>query len=156
MPRISAGLLMYRHCEGALQILLVHPGGPFFKNKDAGAWSIPKGELDPDEDPLLAARREFGEELGLTPSGPFLPLNPVKQKGGKTIQAWACEGECDPSTIVSNTFTLEWPPKSGRMQEFPEVDRAAFFDPVTAREKINSGQIPLIDQLETLVQTKSG
>ena len=108
--RVSAGLLMYRHSEGSLQVLLAHPGGPFFQNKDEGAWSIPKGETEPNEDYLAAAQREFMEETGLSPAGPFIPLTPVTQKGGKIVHAWAFEGDCDPSATVSNTFTMEWPP----------------------------------------------
>src|SRR4051812_34836361 len=113
MPRVSAGLLMYRMHGGRAQALLVHPGGPFFRKKDQGAWSIPKGEVGPDEDLLAAARREFAEETGLEAPGPFTALTPVKQSGGKVIHAWAFEGDCDLTTIVSNTFTMEWPPRSG-------------------------------------------
>lgn len=148
MPKTSAGLLMYRFHEGNLQVLLAHPGGPFFKNKDEGAWSIPKGEIEPDEDYLLAAKREFEEEMGLIPEGTFLPLTPVKQKGGKIVHAWAIEGECDPKAIVSNTFSIMWPPKSGKEVEFPEIDRAEFFDVEIARSKINAAQAALIDELE--------
>lgn len=122
MPKISAGLLMYRIQNGQLQLLLVHPGGPFFKSKDEGAWSIPKGEVEPDEDLLETAKREFIEELGITPTGPFIELTLVKQKGGKIVYAWAFQGECDPSSIVSNRFSMEWPLKSGRQVEFPEID----------------------------------
>jgi predicted NUDIX family NTP pyrophosphohydrolase len=128
MSRVSAGLLMYRICSGRAQVLLVHPGGPFFRKKDQGAWSLPKGEVEPDEDLLAAARREFEEETGLKPSGPFAALTPVEQSGGKAVHAWAFEGDCDLTTIVSNTFTIEWPPKSGRHVEFPEIDRWDFFD----------------------------
>lgn len=148
MPRVSAGLLMYRICGGRLQVLLAHPGGPFFKNKDAGAWSIPKGEVEPDEDLLKTAQREFEEETGVVPTAPFIALSPVKQKGGKLVHAWAFAGDCDPGAIVSNTFTMEWPPKSKRQVEFPEVDRAEFFDVVTAKEKIKPAQAALIDELE--------
>lgn len=151
MPRVSAGLLMYRRGGGGLELLLVHPGGPFFRNKDEGAWSIPKGEVGPGEDLLDAAVREFGEEIGTAPDGPFLALGSAKQKGGKAVHAWAFEGDCDPSAIVCNTFTIEWPPRSGRRMEFPEVDRAAFFGPEEARRKINPGQVPLIDELERIV-----
>src|SRR5262245_21038836 len=121
MPRISAGLLMYRYRDGGLEVLLVHPGGPFFKKKDSGAWSIPKGEVEGGDDPLATARREFQEETGTTPSGPFTSLTSVKQKGGKVVHAWAFSGDLDVSAIVSNTFTMEWPPRSGRTAEFPEV-----------------------------------
>ena len=149
--RVSAGFLMYRSAGGVLEVLLVHPGGPYFRNKDEGAWSIPKGEVGPGEDPLAAAVREFGEEIGFAPTGPFLALASVKQKGGKTVHAWAVEGDCDPAAIVSNTFTIEWPPRSGRHVEFPEIDRAGFFGPDEARRKLNAGQVPLIDELEKIV-----
>jgi predicted NUDIX family NTP pyrophosphohydrolase len=145
--KTSAGLLMYRRSGEALEVLLVHPGGPFWRNKDDGAWSIPKGEPAAGEDLLVAARREFTEETGLTAGGQFLALAPARQKGGKEIHAWAFAGDCDPSAIRSNTFCIEWPPKSGRQTEFPEVDRAAFFDLPTARQKINSGQVPLLEEL---------
>jgi len=146
MPKISAGLLMCRLREGELEFLLVHPGGPFFQNKDAGAWTIPKGETDPGEDPLAAAKREFEEELGFPPEGTFIALTPVQQKGGKIVHAWAFWGDCDPAHIRSNTFTIEWPPRSGQQQEFPEVDRGAFFRLAAAREKINPAQAPLLDE----------
>ena len=123
-------------------------------NKDDGHWSIPKGEPGPDEDLLLTAQREFEEETGLKPAGPFVPLKPVKQKGGKVVHAWACEGDCDPATIRSNTFTMEWPPRSGQQQTFPEIDRAEFFDLATARRKIKSEQVGLIDELEMILNTK--
>jgi predicted NUDIX family NTP pyrophosphohydrolase len=151
-PRVSAGLLMYRRAGGELQVLLAHPGGPFFRNKDEGAWSIPKGEVGPGEDLLVAAVREFGEEIGVVPTGPFLALTPVKQRGGKLVHAWAFEGDCDPSSISCNTVTIEWPPRSGRHEAFPEVDRAGFFGPDEARRKVNAGQFPLIDELERIVR----
>ena len=151
MPRVSAGLLMYRMDDGTLQVLLAHPGGPFFRNKDEGAWSIPKGEIEPGEDVLEAAKREFEEEIGFTPTGPFIALTPVKQRGGKIVHAWAFEGNCDPSAVVSNNFTMEWPPRSGQQMQFPEIDRAEFFDTSTARRKINSGQVTLIAELEKVV-----
>ena len=151
----SAGLLMYRLGGGALQVLLVHPGGPFFRHKDEGAWSIPKGEVEPGEEPLAAALREFGEEIGVTPTGPFLALTPVQQKGGKVVHAWAFEGDCDPAAITCNTVTIEWPPRSGRHAEFPEVDRAGFFGVAEARRKINAGQVPLVDQLERIVRSRT-
>jgi predicted NUDIX family NTP pyrophosphohydrolase len=138
---------MYRLREGALEVFLVHPGGPFWARKDAGAWSIPKGELAPGENPLDAACREFREETGLAPEGPFLPLPPVRQRGGKEVLAWAFAGDCDPSAIRSDTFALEWPPGSGRKGEFPEVDRAAWFGIEAARERILPGQAPLLDEL---------
>ena len=152
MPRISAGLLMYRIKDGALQVLLAHPGGPFFRNKDEGAWSIPKGEPDADEALLVTAQREFEEETGVKPTGPFVPLSPIKQKGGKIVRAWAFEGDCDPSVVKSNTFTLEWPPKSGRQMEFPEIDRVEFFDLDTARKKIKAGQERLLEELEVILK----
>lgn len=151
MPKLSAGLLMYRRADGHVEVLLVHPGGPFFRHKDEGAWSIPKGEIEPGEDLLAAAQREFEEEVSLRPAGPFTALSPVKQKGGKTVHAWAFEGDCDPAAIESNTFPIEWPPRSGRQSEFPEIDRAEFFDLATARRKINVGQAPLIDELQQLL-----
>ena len=151
MPKNSAGLLMYRFREGALEVFLVHPGGPFWVKKDLGAWSIPKGEFDPGEDPLEAARREFQEETGFVANGPFRPLAPVKQGSGKIVTAWACEGDCDEARIKSNTFSLEWPPNSGRQQDFPEVDRAAWLGIEAARERILKGQAPLIDQLWKLL-----
>ena len=154
MPKTSAGLLMYRLAEDAVQVLLVHPGGPFWKKKDEGAWSIPKGEAEPGEELLAVAQREFQEELGLEATGPFVELTPIKQKGGKVVHAWALEGDCDPSQITSNTFTMEWPPNSGRQMEFPEVDRADFFDLETARQKVNPGQVPLLDELEKLVSSE--
>jgi len=151
MSRISAGLLMYRRDDGTLQVLLAHPGGPYFQNKDEGAWSIPKGEIELGEDLLEAAKREFEEEIGFTPTGPFIALTPVKQRGGKIVHAWAFEGDCDPSAIASNRFKMEWPPRSGQQIEFPEIDRAEFFDTSTARRKINSGQVTLIAELEKVV-----
>jgi len=150
MPRLSAGLLMYRIKGGVLQVLLAHPGGPYFANKDDGAWTIPKGEPVTDEDLLVTARREFEEETGITPTGPFVPLKPIKQKGGKIVHAWAFEGDCNPVTIKSNTFTMEWPPKSGKQQEFPEIDRAEWFDLTAARTKIKAGQEGLIEEFEAL------
>lgn len=132
----------------------MHPGGPFWARKDAGAWSIPKGEYLPDEDPLAAARREVEEETGLLVDGDFVALEPVKQAGGKTVIAWAVEGDCDPATLRSNTFTAEWPPKSGKHAEFPEVDRAAWFTIPGALEKINQGQRPLLIQLARTVSIR--
>jgi len=148
VAKISAGILMFRKRDGQLQVFLVHPGGPLWTKKDIGAWSIPKGEIDPGEDPLSAAQREFEEETGVKISGRFIPLSSVKLKSGKVVQAWAVEGECDPETIKSNTFSMEWPPRSGRKQEFPEIDRAAWFGIGEAKEKINKGQVPLIEELE--------
>jgi predicted NUDIX family NTP pyrophosphohydrolase len=154
--RTSAGLMMYRRAGGRLEVLLVHPGGPFFRSKDAGAWTIPKGEPAEGEDALAAARREFREETGFdVPAGAAChALGDVKQKGGKVVQAWAFEGDCDPARCVSNTFRMEYPPRSGKFQEFPEVDKAAFFAPEEARAKINPAQAPLIDRLESLLEKK--
>lgn len=146
----SAGLLLYRRTHGRLEVLLVHPGGPFWRNKDAGAWSIPKGLIDPDEDALACARRELREETGLDFAGPVIELPPVKQKGGKRVHAWAAETDFDPATLVSSTFEMEWPPKSGRRESFPEVDRAEWFDLGTAREKINPAQAALLDSLTAI------
>ncbi|MFN2383244.1 MAG: NUDIX domain-containing protein [Gemmatimonadota bacterium] len=147
----SAGLILYRHPGAGLEILLVHPGGPFWKNRDRGVWMIPKGEIDADEDPLAAAVREFAEETGMRPTGPFAALTPIRQKGGKIVHAWACAGEFDPDALVSSTFTLEWPPRSGRMATFPEVDRAAWFPLAEARSKILPSQLPLLDQIGSFV-----
>jgi predicted NUDIX family NTP pyrophosphohydrolase len=144
--KISAGLLLYR-CRGELEVFLVHPGGPFWSKKDAGAWSIPKGEIAEGEDPLQAAKREFVEETGFSIDGEFRPLDPVKQSGGKVVQAWAVEADCDPAELHSNRFSIEWPPKSGKTREFPEVDRAAWFNIPEARRRINAGQIGFLDQL---------
>ena len=154
MSRISAGLLMFRRRPQGTQVLLVHPGGPFFRNKHDGAWSIPKGEAAPGEDVLATAKREFEEELGSRPSGRFVPLAPVKQKGGKTVHAWAVEGDLDTTLLQSNTFKMEWPPKSGKRVEFPEVDRAEFFDLTAARKKINAAQVTLLDALTRLVEVE--
>jgi predicted NUDIX family NTP pyrophosphohydrolase len=151
MSKLSAGLLLYRRREGNLEVFLVHPGGPFWAKKDLGAWSIPKGEHGPDEDPLAAACREFTEETGFTAAGPFMPLTPLKQKSGKIIQAFACEGEADPEALASNTFTLEWPPRSGKRAEFPEVDRAAWFSVTEAGEKIHPGQRGFLLELAGLL-----
>jgi len=134
-----------------VQVLLVHPGGPFWKRKDAGAWTIPKGEFEAHEDALGAARREFQEELGFALEGEFLALAPVRQRGGKTVHAFAVEADFDPSGVASNTFTLEWPPRSGKLSAFPEVDRAEWFTLEVARQKINAGQVPLLQQLQELL-----
>ena len=154
MPKISAGLLVYRMRGGVLQVFLVHPGGPFWAKKDLAAWSIPKGLIDEGEDPLAAAQREFEEETALKVSGQFIQLTPVKLKSGKVVRAWAVEGDCDPSAIISNTFSMEWPPNSGRQQEFPEVDRAAWFDIEEARKKINQGQVGLLEELQQVLSKK--
>ena len=130
-----------------VEVLLVHPGGPLWAKKDEGAWSIPKGEIDADEDPLAAARREFEEELGSPVSGEFIALAPIRQASGKVVHAWAVEGDFDPATLTSGTFSMEWPPRSGRQQQFPEVDRAEWFTIDNAKRKINKAQIALLDQL---------
>lgn len=148
MAKLSAGLLMYRERAGTLEVLLVHPGGPLWRNRDAGVWSMPKGEVEPGEDPLAAACREFAEETGLQPGGPFLDLGEIKQKGGKVVRAWAFAGDCDPAAIKSNMFTMEWPPRSGCVQQFPEVDRAAFVGIRAAEEQINPAQVELLHRLE--------
>jgi predicted NUDIX family NTP pyrophosphohydrolase len=149
MPKLSAGLLVYRRVAGRLEVLLVHPGGPFWAKRDEGSWSIPKGEYEPGEDPLEAAVREFGEELGLAPpsAADAVPLGEVRQASGKRVSAWALEGDVDVDDVRSNTFPMEWPPRSGRIQEMPEVDRAGWFDLETARRKLLKGQAPLLDRL---------
>ena len=154
MPRVSAGLLMHRIREGRLQVLLAHPGGPYFANKDDGSWTIPKGEVEPGEDLLDAAKREFEDETGIKPKGPFLALSPIKQKGGKIVHAWAFEGDCEPNAIASNTFTIEWPPKSGQQMAFPEIDQADFFDVIAAKRKIKAGQEALIEELLRLTESR--
>jgi predicted NUDIX family NTP pyrophosphohydrolase len=152
MAKQSAGLLLYRKHQGQLEFLLVHPGGPFWKNMDQGAWTIPKGEIQPGEDPLVAARRECHEELGFDATGGFVPLRPIRQKGGKTVHAWALETAWDPAELKSNRFSLEWPPRSGRQQEFQEVDQARFFSLELARRKINPAQVPLLEELAMKVE----
>jgi predicted NUDIX family NTP pyrophosphohydrolase len=149
----SAGILLYRQRDGALEVLLVHPGGPVWARRDQGAWSIPKGEyVEGEEDPLAAARREFAEELGSPPpEGDVVDLGEIRQKSGKRVRGWALEGDLDSARITSNTFAMQWPPRSGRMQEFPEVDRAEWFGFSEARERINPAQAALLDRLaETL------
>jgi predicted NUDIX family NTP pyrophosphohydrolase len=150
----SAGILMYRFRNSALEVFLVHPGGPYWAKKDSSAWSIPKGLQNENEDLLEAARREFHEETGLVADGKFLALAPVKQPGGKVVQAWAVEGNCDASAIKSNTFSIEWPPRSGRYQQFPEVDRAGWFTLEAAKEKISKGQLALLDELERKFESR--
>ena len=147
MKKRSAGILAWRRGADGPEFFLVHPGGPFWKNKDDGAWSIPKGEIDPDEEPLSAAQREFEEETGLRIGGTFTPLAPVKIASGKMIEAWAIEHDLDASAITSNSFEIEWPPRSGKKQAFPEVDRAGWFSATDALCKINKGQVPLLTQL---------
>jgi predicted NUDIX family NTP pyrophosphohydrolase len=151
MPKRSAGLLMYRGSGPDLAVLLVHPGGPFWAKKDLGAWSIPKGEYGPNEDALAVAQREFEEETGARPRDEFQSLGDVTQAGGKRVSAWAVEGDFDPAALVSNSFELEWPPRSGRKQSFPEVDRAEWFSPDEARERILAGQRAFIDRLVELI-----
>lgn len=152
MRRISAGLLMYRIRDGRLQVLLAHPGGPHFTHRDEDTWTIPKGELGPGEDLLDTAQREFQEETGIRPAGPFIPLAPIQQKGGKLVHAWAFEGDCDTTCVKSNTFLMEWPPHSGRQAEFPEIDRAEFFDLDVARRKIKASQWDLVVELVKRLQ----
>ncbi len=154
MSKQSAGLLIYRRSEDStdkVEVFLIHPGGPFWKNKDDGAWSIPKGEFEKGDDPLAVAQRELREETGFSVRGPFAKLVPIKQRGGKEVYAWAVEGDLDATTITSNSFTIEWPPRSGKLSEFPEVDRAAWFDLDEAAAKINQGQRALVGQLKSLL-----
>jgi predicted NUDIX family NTP pyrophosphohydrolase len=152
MPKRSAGLLMYRRRGGAVELLLVHPGGPFWAKKDDGAWSIPKGEYDDDEAPLAVAKREFAEEVGAVPDGDFVDLGEVTQAGRKVVRAFALESDFDVARLQSNTFEIEWPPKSGRKRSFPEVDRAEWFAPDAARRKILAGQRPFIERLLAMVK----
>jgi predicted NUDIX family NTP pyrophosphohydrolase len=152
MPKLSAGVLMYRILSGRPEVFLVHPGGPLWAKKQTGAWSIPKGEPQTGEDPLSAAKREFEEEIGFAPRGDFVALGSVKQKAGKTVQAWAVEGDCDVRSIHSNTFAMEWPPRSGKKQEFPEIDRAEFFRIEEAKRRINPAQAELLSRLEALLK----
>jgi len=147
----SAGLLLYRRHD-ELEVFLVHPGGPFWAKKDAGAWTIPKGEIADGEEALEAAQREFLEETGFDIDGEFRRLDPIKQAGGKIVQAWAIEADCDPAQLHSNRFAMEWPPKSGKTREFPEVDRAGWFTVSEARTKILAGQVRLLDQLVSLLR----
>ena len=152
MARRSAGILLYRRRGGEVEVLLVHPGGPLWARRDADAWSIPKGEYGEDEDPLAAALRELEEETGQRPpADDLVPLGEVRQRGGKVVTAWAGPGDLDADEITSNTFTLEWPPRSGVRREFPEVDRAGWFDPATAREKLVAAQAELVDRLLALL-----
>jgi predicted NUDIX family NTP pyrophosphohydrolase len=155
MPKESAGLLLYRVKDGALEVFLVHPGGPFWNKKDEGAWSIPKGEPNPGEEPLATAIREFAEETGTRLRGAFGALPPVRQAGGKLVRAWAIEGDLDPASLISNKFEMEWPPRSGKRARFPEVDRGAWFALDDARSHINKGQATLLDALAALLKTAS-
>jgi predicted NUDIX family NTP pyrophosphohydrolase len=150
MPSKSAGVVAFRTRHDRLEVLLVHPGGPYWRNKDLGAWSIPKGEYGADEDAEMVARREFAEELGVELAGPMTSLGEVRQRGGKIVTAFAVELDLDAANIRSNTFEIEWPPRSGRQQTFPEVDRAEWFDLASARTRINAGQTPLLDRLKTI------
>ena len=147
MPKRSAGILLYRCTAVGPEVFLVHPGGPFWAKKDEGAWSIPKGECQPGENTLEAARRELAEETGLRPDGEFVPLGSFRQSAATTVEAWAVEGDADPAQIASTTFAMEWPPRSGRMQDFPEVDRAAWFTPPLAARKILRGQVAILEAL---------
>jgi predicted NUDIX family NTP pyrophosphohydrolase len=153
VPKRSAGLLVYRRTDGELEVLLVHPGGPFWAKKDDGAWSVPKGEYGPDEDPLKVALREFEEEIGAEPPdhATAVSIGELRQPSGKVVTAWAVEGDLDVSEVRSNTFEMEWPPRSGRTQEFPEVDRAGWFGLEEARRKLLRGQIGFLDRLEELL-----
>ena len=151
MAKASAGLLPYRRRGGAIEVFLVHPGGPFWANKDEGAWTIPKGEIVPGEDPLAAARREFREETGQAIDGDLIPLGQCRQAGGKIVTAWAIKSSIDADKIVSNSFELEWPPRSGRKRSFPEVDRAQWFVLDEAKRRINKGQAVLLERLAALV-----
>lgn len=140
---------MYRKRGDQIEVLLVHPGGPYWARRDLGAWSIPKGKIEQGEDPLDAACREFEEETGFKPHGPFHPLKPIKQRSGKIVYAWAFEGDCDPRKLRSSTFQMEWPPHSGQIKTFPEIDKAAFFPINIAKQKIIPAQVPLLEELET-------
>lgn len=151
-PKKSAGVLLYRHAGNDIEVFLVHPGGPFWAKKDDGAWSIPKGEFTGGEDALEAAKREFREETGFEIDGRLEALEPVRQPGGKIVHAWSVEHDIDASAMRSNTFSLEWPPRSGKIQEFPEVDRRAWFELAAARRKMLKGQVPLLEQLEQKVK----
>jgi len=151
MPRRSAGILLYRRRRGGIEVLLVHPGGPFWAKRDEGAWSIPKGEYEPGEDPLAAARREFAEETGARPQGEAKALGSFRQSPAKIVDVWAVEGEFDPAALTSNTFSMEWPPRSGRMHEVPEVDRAEWFTPDAASQKILKGQRAVLQALTQLL-----
>jgi predicted NUDIX family NTP pyrophosphohydrolase len=149
--RKSAGILLYRRTGAETEYFLVHPGGPFWKNKDIGAWSVPKGEFGEGEDPLIAAQREFEEETGIAVSGKFIELKAVKQKSGKMIYTWACEGDIDHSIIRSNTFPIEWPPRSGKFIEIPEVDKGGWFNYEYAKQKLIPGQVPILEELHAMV-----
>ncbi len=151
MPDVSAGILVYRRRDRRLEVFLIHPGGPFWAKKDLGIWSIPKGLVETDENLLEAAKREFQEETGFTVSGPFVPLSPVKLKSGKTVHAWAAEGDFDPEALKSNSFTMEWPPRSGKQKAFPEADRGAWYTLDEAAAKIAAGQTGLLEELRRVI-----
>ncbi len=157
MPKRSAGILLYRRGEGGTEVLLVHPGGPFWAKKDAGSWSIPKGEIADDEDAFAAAKREFAEETGfaLRPDAEAIALGPFRQSSAKTVEVWAIEGDADPAKLVSNTFALEWPPRSGRYLDVPEVDRAAWFALPEAEKRLVKGQAPIIEALRARLRATS-
>ena len=155
MGKRAAGILLYRREKSSLEVLLIHPGGPYWARKDELSWSIPKGEISEDEDPLKAAQREFQEETGFSVEAPFVSIGSVKQSSGKIVQAWACEGNLDASAIQSNSFRLEWPPRSGKYQDFPEADRAEWFPIDFARKKILKVQLPFLEKLESILQKKS-
>jgi predicted NUDIX family NTP pyrophosphohydrolase len=154
MGKKAAGILLYRRTGSSLEIFLIHPGGPFWAKKDESSWSIPKGEFLENEDPLTAAKREFQEETGFTVEGPFVSIGSIKQSSGKVVQAWACEGDVDAAAIHSNTFQLEWPPRSGKYEEFPEADRAEWFPMELAWKKILKVQMPFLQNLERILQEK--
>jgi predicted NUDIX family NTP pyrophosphohydrolase len=148
---VSAGILLFRRGDGRLEVLLAHPGGPFWAKRDVGAWTIPKGLVEGDEDPLAAAQREFAEETGFHPKGPFISLGSVRQKAGKEVHAWASEGDLDAARTVSNTMSIEWPPRSGKRMRITEVDRCEWFDPTQARIKLNPAQAAFLDRLEAAI-----
>jgi len=152
MSKQSAGILLYRKIHKTIEVLLVYPGGPYFSGKEAGNWTVPKGEFTDEEAPLQAAIREMEEETGFRPEGPYTPLSPIKQKSGKIVHCWAMESDLDVTTILSNTFELEWPPKSGKRKTFPEIEKAAWFTLESAKGKINERQIPLLEELQQIIQ----
>jgi predicted NUDIX family NTP pyrophosphohydrolase len=156
MAKRSAGILIYRRRATGIEVLLVHPGGPYWAKKDVGTWTVPKGECEPDEDGLTAARRELAEETGLAPVGDFLPLGSFRQSSAKTVEVWAVEGDADPARLRSNSFTMEWPPRSGQIKAFPEVDRAGWFTLAEAARMIVKGQVPILTALSALTAGVSG
>ena len=156
MPKRSAGVLLYRQGATGIEVFLVHPGGPYWAKKDAGAWSVPKGESEPGEDGLAAARRELAEETGLAPDGNFLGLGSFRQSSAKTVEVWAVEGDADPARLKANSFTMEWPPRSGQIKAFPEVDRAGWFTLAEAARKIVKGQAPILTALSGLTAGAQG